>query len=277
MTLLPQELSNSPPAALPRARGRMILTAKARDGRGVIDRFRTSGCLKALYPAPGRALEAIMINTSGGLTGGDRLSVQVAAGPGSALSLTTQAAERAYRAASGTARVETRAKVAEGARLLWLPQELILFDGAALDRRLQIDLAPDARLLMVEPLVFGRRAMGERLTSLTLRDRIEIRRARQPLYMDRLYLTGDAETRLSRPALAQAGRAMASALLVDPRAEALLDRVRAHLPETGGASLLAADVLTLRIVAEDVFALRRALVPILEILKGGALPRSWSL
>ena len=218
-----------------------------------------------------------MINTSGGLTGGDAFTTKVAVGAGSQLALTTQAAERAYRAAGDVARVDTKLNVAPDATLFWLPQELIVFDGSALKRRLSVDLDATSRLLMVEQIVFGRTAMGERVTTVKLDDRIEVRRAGKPLYLDRIAIEGSAEVHLSASAVARDNRTVATVVCVAPDVESKLDTVRGMLPKTAGASLLAPDVLVLRLLAQDGYLMRRALVPVLEFLKSGALPRSWSL
>ena len=263
--------------AQPRAHGRLDLSTKARGVTSAIDRLRSNGSMKALFPRrPGR-VEAICINTSGGLTGGDHLQIHALAGAGSNLCLTTQAAERAYRAASGFARMETVLGVEAGAMLHWLPQELILFEGAALRRRLACDLAADARLLLVEPVVFGRAAMGETLRDVAFDDRIEITRTGAPLYHDALHLTGDVLALMKRRATAGGAGAMASVLYVAPDAEAQLAPVRAALPDTGGASLLRSDVLVLRVVAADSHELRRSLVPVLDRLSADKLPTSWRL
>ncbi|MBM1220906.1 urease accessory protein UreD [Ponticoccus sp. SC2-23] len=261
----------------PRSVGTLDLVTKRRDALSVIDRFRTSGSMKTLFPLTGTTLEAIMINTSGGLTGGDRFDVTAGVGEGSTLTLTTQAAERAYRAVSGRAQVRSRMDVAPGGRLNWLPQELILFQGCALDRRLEIDLAPGAELLMVEPVIFGRRAMDERLDRIGFTDRIAIRRAGRPLYLDTISLEGDAGALMARPALGAGAGAMACVVFVSEMAEGLLARCRTLLGAAGGASLVQPDTLVLRLLAEDGFELRRSLVPILETLGGARLPKSWSL
>lgn len=263
--------------AQPRAEGALHLSAKRVGDRSAIDGFRCSGAMKALFPQGADILNAIMINSSGGLTGGDRFAIRGTAGPGTSLTLTTQAAERAYRAKDGWARVDTRLEAQEGASLFWLPQELILFRGASLDRSLRIDLATDARLLMVEPVIFGRAAMGEVLDRARLRDRIEIRREGRPLYRDAVRLEGDLAAQLARPGVAAGCGAMASLVYVDPAAEAHMDPVRALLPETGGASLLRDDLLAVRLLAHDGFELRRHLLPILDRLSGETLPTSWRL
>ncbi|SHI38006.1 urease accessory protein UreD [Wenxinia saemankumensis] len=264
----------------PRAAGAVRLDVRGEGARSRVARFRAEGAMRALFPArpDEAALEAILVNTAGGLTSGDRLFVTAGAGPGAALTLTTQAAERAYRAPDGPARVRTALSAAAGSRLDWLPQELILYDGARLDRRLEIDLAPGARLLAVEPVILGRAAMGEVLRGFALSDRVTVRRGGAPLWIDATDLTAAA---LDRPAALAGLRAYAALIYVAPDAEAQLAPIRDGLPEAGpaigGASLIAADTLVLRLLAEDGFALRRALLPVLDRLTRDTLPRSWRL
>lgn len=277
ITLHPADIAPAP-IVQPRARGAVRLSAKRLGARSVLHGLRQAGAFKALFPRDRAALQTILVNTAGGITGGDRFELEAHLGAETRVSLTTQAAERAYRAQSGeTGLMRSRITVEDGAVLHWLPQELILYDGCALERSLRIDLAPSARLLMVEPVVFGRLAMGERVGRGRFRDRIEIDRAGAPLYRDRLDLTGDIAARLAGPACAGGAAAMASALYVGPDAHAHPAPLRAHLGATGGASLLAPDLLALRLVTPDSHLLRRALLPVLDRLSGDALPASWRL
>lgn len=266
------------PLDQPRALGQATVSSKLRDGRSCIDGLRQSGALKILFPRATSALEATLINTAGGITGGDDFRVDATAGSGSTLRLTTQAAERVYRAQSGqTGRVATRLVVGENARLDWLPQETILFDGAALRRKLHVELAASSRFLMVEPMIFGRTAMAERVTDLALDERIEIRRDGAPLYLDGVRLHGNAVEQLDRPAVGGGARAMANLIWVAPEAEAQLGPLRALIGEGGGASLLRPDLLCLRLLAPDGYSLRRMLLPVLDRLTDTQLPASWRL
>lgn len=270
-------------SAQPRAEGCLGIAAKQGRAGSVIARLAQAGALKAVFPrCAGPALAATIVNTAGGITGGDRFDTNVEAGAGSSLSVTTQTAERIYRAQPGEiAMVRNRASVGSGGHLFWWPQETILFDGAALRRDLRIDLARDARLLMVEPLVFGRAAMGETLTDIRFRDRIEITRDGAPLFVDAVRLTGNAATHLARPAVAGGAGAMASLVVVAPEAEAHLPALRSLTAETrgcrGGATLVRDDVLVVRMLATDSYALRQALVPALNRLADDTLPRSWTI
>lgn len=271
-----------PDAALAQPRavgaGKLCVLGDAQ-ARTRIKDLRQSGATKLVFPTLHRSdAEVVLVNTAGGITGGDRFDLALDVGGDAALTLTTQAAERAYRAQSGeVAQVRSTARVAAGGSLNWLPQELILFDRAALNRRLEITLEGDARLLMVESMVFGRAAMGERLNALHFRDRIEITRDGRPIYLDALHLTGDAATHLARPAIGGGAGAMASVVLVAADAAAHLNAVRAALPSTAGASLIAPDVLVIRHLAPDSFELRRHLMPLLERLSPTPLPTSWRL
>lgn len=265
-------------AAAPRAIGTALLSSKRVGERSVLEGLRQSGAFKLLFPRSSGHLQAIMINTAGGVTGGDRFTLEAEVGAGTQLSLTTQAAERAYRAQPGEiGQIRSWAKVTDAACLHWLPQEFILYDGCAIQRHLRIDLAATARLLMVEPIVFGRTAMGEALTQGYFRDRIEINRTGQPIYRDALHLSGDIAAKLARSTVAGGAVAMASLLYVAPDAPEHLDRVRAYLGERGGASLLRADVLVLRLVASDSHVLRLHLLPVLDLLSQFNLPASWRL
>ena len=260
-----------------RAIGHARISVRQRAGRTRLAGLRQEGSAKILLPrTQGIALQAVLLNTAGGITGGDWFGWTGEAGPETHLSLSSQAAERAYRARPGeTGHVTTRLRIAEGARLDWLPQETILFDGAALSRRLEADLAPDATLLAVEPLIFGRKAMGEVVHDLRLTDQWRIRRGGDLVYADALRVHGDAAAILSGPATLAGMRAMASLALIAPEAERLLAPLRAALPATAGASLIRPGVLAARIAAPDGLVLRRALMRALPVL--APLPKVWSL
>jgi len=243
----------------------------------VLDALHQSGSSKCLFPRnTAHAFEAVVLNTAGGVTGGDRFSVSALAGTGTVMTATTQACERAYKAQPGEiGEIRNQLRIAHGARLNWLPQETILFNDCALNRRLSVDMARDATLLMVEPLVFGRAATGETLTRVLFRDRIEIHRDGAPLYIDAMTLSGDAHAHLAKPFTANGAGAMASLVYVADDAPRFLTSIRAALPETAGTSLLQDDVLVLRILAPDSFDLRQSLMPILKTLNGDDLPRCW--
>jgi len=262
-----------------RARGRGHLRVGRRGPASVLRDLSQSGSGKLLFPRHGaEALQAVWLNTAGGITGGDRFALSAEAETGAALSLTTQAAERIYRAQPGApGEVRTVLTAGAGARIDWLPQETILFDGAALDRRLDIRMTADARVLACETLLFGRAAMGEVVHRLSFRDRIDLHVDGRLAFADRLRLDGDAAAALSRRGVAGGAHAMASVLLAAPGAESYLNPLRALLPQSAGVSAPDRSILFLRLVAPDGFELRRHLIPVLRLLSGADLPRPWTL
>ena len=251
------------------------------------DRTRLSelyqdGCAKIRLPnTHGTGLEAVLINTAGGLTGGDVMNWSVGVADGGHTVLTTQACERIYRSIGGHAQVETAIKVGAGAHLDWLPQETILFAGSRLQRRSEIDLAGGATLTAVEAILLGRDAMGETAMDAALTDKWRIRRDGRLLHAEATRIDGSAEARESRPLLA-GHRALATILHIATDAEGAARRcqsVRALLP--AGAAIAASAIgerLVIRALANSGLALRRMIVPILDHLSGAdALPRMWHL
>jgi len=223
-------------------------------------------------------LLGVTINTAGGITGGDRFNIAVHAGDNSRLTLTTQAAERVYRAKGNeVGQLTTNLTIGTTARLDWLPQETILYDNSALRRKLHIDMAKDATFLAVEPLVFGRITMGERLHQIAFTDNICLYSDGALVFADAIQLNGDAYTQLASPHTANAAGASASILYAAQNADLFLDKLRDLLPDTAGASLIRPGILFARILAPDSFILRKSLIPALELLRRTSLPKTWTL
>ena len=274
------QLAIASTAKLQRARGQLSISVQRASGDVTrLRNLRQQGSYRAIFPrAIGGNVEAVIINTAGGVTGGDRFTTSVTAHQAAQVSVTTQAAERIYRATEpATGVMKTTLCAEQDTQIYWLPQETILFDGARLHRSLDVDLHATAKFLMVEPLVFGREASGETLRSGTLDDRVSIACGGQPIYLDRIKLEGDIAASLARPTVANGARAVASIVLVDPKAQSLLAGLRELLPPNAGASLLSDTVLVARILAADSYALRCALFPILTLLTNNAVPKNWRL
>ena len=194
------------------------------------------------------------------------------------MTVTSQAAERIYRATgTETGAVTLSAEISPKGRLDWLPQETILFDHGRLKRRFDFSLAEDATLLCVEPLVFGREAMGEAVQTAHLHDIWRVKSGGKLVFADALKLDGPVAKLLARPAIASGHRALANVLLVSPDTEAKLAKTRQLLGTSGGASIIRPGVLVVRLMAPNSFLLRKTLVPILEWLKGGPIPKTWNI
>lgn len=229
-------------------------------------------------------MEAILINTSGGLTGGDAIDWSVTAAGSTRLSVTTQANEKIYKAAGGTASVSTRLNVGEGASLHWLPQETIIFDYASLTRRLDVELCENSEFLAVEAVLLGRKAMGEVVRNGFFRDSWRVRRGGRLIHAEEMKFEGEID-RISQSVAVLSGQvAFATLLYCGPLTEALLPKLRACLDgTTGGVSYLenrsgGTGKLVARLVAPTGFELRKTLTPAITVLRDGApVPKVWNI
>lgn len=264
-----------------RGRARIGLATGERGVGGRITALAQEGSAKVFLPrthAPWP--EAVFLNTSGGLTGGDRLEYRVDLEPGARAVATTQTAERAYASAGGTAALEVRLSAGAGARLDWLPQETILFDRSALARRTVVDLAAEAELVLCEMIVLGRAAMGETLAEVDFTDWREVRRADEAVLVEPLRVA--TSTLSGGPALIGGARAFATVALVARGAEDALGAVRAALESGAVAGVEAAasawdGKCVARLRAGDALPLKRAVAAVLEAMRGRALPRVWQI
>jgi urease accessory protein len=268
--------------AFQRTYGRAAVALGQAGGKVRLTDLHQSGSAKAMLPrVHGPVPEVVFLNTSGGLTGGDRIAYELDLGPGAVAVATTQTAERAYASAGGQAEVSVHLTLGAGARLDWLPQETILFEGSALARRTQADLAQDARLVMTECVVLGRAAMGEVLTRLDFRDWREVRRNGVPVLIEPLALT--AAVFGERPACLGAARALATVALIAPGAEDVLPAVRAVLSDAGDTPGLEAAAsgwdgkCVVRVIGADLFEVKKRVAQILGVVRGCPLPRVWQM
>lgn len=277
-TLLADQLEVLPSS---RSEGSVSLSFKAREGSTYLATNFQSGCLRARSPrrVEGREHSVILLNTAGGLAEGDRLSQHIRWTEGASANVTTQAAEKVYRALAEGCRIETRLVVGQGASAEWLPQETILFDQAILRRDCCVTLEGNARFLGVEAVILGRIAMGETVRSGLLRDCLRIYRNGQLIYADASELKGDIHGQVRRAAIGNKAQALALMVLVTEKAESMLAQVRHVLePLTGSAAASAWDgLLTVRLLSSDGAELRRNVTAVLSVMRGGLqLPRSWS-
>jgi len=260
-----------------RAQGAVKFDVKLEDGvtrRGVL---HESGSLRVRFPSPeAGGLSGVFVNTAGGIAGGDRFDIDIVAGEGTALTLTTAAAEKVYRAAGPAAQLNIALKAEAGAQLCWLPQETILFDRARILRRIDIDLAEDAQLLLCEIVVFGRAAMGERMLHGEFIDRWRLRRAGRLVFAETIRLDGDIGAKLAQPAIAKGGVAIGTALIV-PGDEAVVERIREAADSFGGEVGISAwnGFAMARFCAQDAARLRADMMSVLGRASRVPLPRLW--
>ena len=260
-----------------RARGQINLSVGRVAGVTRRKRVHESGSLRVRFPGPPSGeLEAVLLNTAGGMTGGDAFDIDISIGEDAQLVVTTAAAEKIYRSLGPRAVIDLRIKVASGGAVAWLPQATILFDSAVLFRRIEVQLAETARLLLVEPLVFGRTGMGELLKRGELNDSWRIMRKGQLIYAEGTKMGGEISDALSESAVANGGVAVATAF-VAPGDQSLVDTVRALGSEFQGevgASAWNGHAL-LRFCARDGAGLRHDIACALRTLRTAPLPRLW--
>lgn len=243
--------------------------------------------LRVLFPEvpEGEIPTAVLVTTSGGLVGGDRLDVSVSIGDGAEAMVFGQAAEKVYRSAGPTSRIAVELSVARDGWLEWLPQETILFEGARLERRTRIEISPGARVLAGEILVFGRIAGGERLSRGLVRDAWEVRRQGRLAWADALHLEDEIASVLAEPACFDGATAYATVVHAGDDPASHLDLARSLLGQDRGGLRAGATVvngvLVARWLGRDAGILRRAFGDFwagFRAAAGGrrnALPRLW--
>jgi len=260
-----------------RARGAVRFDVHLQGGVTRRRHLHESGSLRVRFPSPeDHGLSAMFVNTAGGIAGGDHFAIEIAAGEGTRLTLTTAAAEKVYRAPGRPAALDISLKVAAGAHLSWLPQETILFDRAAIARRINIDLDETASLLLCEIVVFGRTAMGETMREGSFVDRWRVRRGGRLVFAETVRLTGDIGGKLAQGAIAKGGAAIGTALIV-PGDAALVERIRDAAPSFGGEAGLSAwnGFAMARFCAQDAARLRADMMAVLGRASDVPLPRLW--
>jgi urease accessory protein len=259
-----------------RARGAVRFDVHARDGVTRRGALHESGSLRVRFPSPeGEGLSGVFVNTAGGVAGGDSFDIDIAAGAGARLTLTTAAAEKIYRAPGAAAQLKIALKVAADAHLAWLPQETILFDRARAHRRFDIALDDAASLLLCEIVVFGRAAMGERMEQGEFVDRWRLRRGGSLVFAETVRLDGNIGAKLARAAVARGGAAIGTALIV-PGDEALVERIREASQSFSGEVGISAwnGFAMARFCAQDAARLRADMMAVLA-RTNAALPRLW--
>lgn len=260
-----------------RARGTITLGVGARDRVTQCVHLHEAGGLRARFPnCEVGELEAVIVNTAGGIAGGDQLTIGISVEGGGRLTVTTAAAEKAYRSIGPAATIDVQLTIGAGGMLRWLPQEMILFNRARIRRSIDIDLAENATLVLAESVFFGRSAMGETVSVGTFFDRWRVRRRGELIYAETVRLEGRIAEELARPAVADGGQAMATVLLV-PGDDSAVAAGRTLSEDFRGEVGLSSwnGITVIRLCAKEGRYLRHDLASILARCGGGPPPRLW--
>jgi urease accessory protein len=250
------------------------------------DLYQRAPC-RVLFPTTeaGEPVQSVLLTTSGGLTGGDRTRVSVEVGAQAQATITTQAAEKIYRALpnTGDAVVQVDMRVDGGAWAEWLAQETIVFEGSRLRRLFTADVAASGRLLAVESIVFGRTAMGEYFDTGMLHDGWRIRCGGRLVWADALHLEGDVRKLRAAPFGFGSTAACSTVLYAGADAPQQLGEARRLLRECAlpcGATSLD-GIMLVRIMADDASELRATVMKLIAGIRQAAaslparLPRVW--
>ena len=270
--------------------GRVQLSFSAdENGRGRLkDLFQTSP-FRVLFPTLPKAelSSAVLVTTSGGLLGGDRLDVGVHVDANAAVQVMGQAAEKVYRSLGADTLFDVRLSVGAGAYLEWLPQETIVYDQARLRRATSVDVADGGTFSGAEMLVFGRAAMGERVNTGLIRDVWDVWRDGKRVWADALHLDGDFAAQLDHPAGFAGARAAATFVHVSPGASQRLDLVRGLLGDDDDGLRMGATIvngiLVVRWLANDTQRMRAAFGDFWAAFRAqtqnlpGVMPRLWQI
>jgi urease accessory protein len=271
---------------LQRAEGvcRIVLSGSER-GTRVMDIFQRSP-IRVLFPrANGAAIEeAVLVNTAGGIAGGDRLESCVTGLANASIAVTSQAAEKIYRALNEPAHIATMLKASEGAKLAWLPQETIVFNRARISRETEIELSSGAELLALEWLVLGRAAHGEEMRGGQIADSWRVKKDGRLIWGDTFRATDEIFPHLGRKALLSDCKAIATLLYFGPNLDLTLEILRVLAPSLGCpcAATLVSGLMVVRFAATASSDLRLALRTVLQLfgreLGPGPfrVPKMWS-
>jgi urease accessory protein len=265
------------PASRQRARAEARGSFARVGARTEAHRLFETGGLRWRFPRSSSPCEAAIVNTGGGVAGGDSYSVSLMLGEGAEVEATTPSAERIYRSDGPAACVATRLTLAPRARLFWLPQETLMFEGARLERRLEVETSGEAEFLIAETIVFGRLAIGECRIDASLKDSWRVRRDGRLVFADetRLERAGAA---LDRKAVGAGARVLSTIVASAPNIEARPHDLRAALKGAGGGVESGASafdgLIVVRLLAGSSDQLRGALVASIVAL-GGRKPRLW--
>lgn len=273
---------------LARSEGRVEISFGQSKGISRLKHLFQSGCGRVRFPSVDHVdtPEAVLINTSGGLTGGDRMDYDILVEENAKLTVSGQAAEKIYKSIGPDVIIETTMRVQEGAHLEWLPQETILFDKARLRRLNKVELSSECVFLALEATILGRRAHGECLTDASLVDGWKIWRDGKLIWFDQFRLSGDMDTYLAKPALLGGATAFATIILVCPDIPKYVKLLRDEQENYGskvGVTAFDDGLLVLRVMDEEAYGLRLSLVTILNRLRNElaeadiAMPAVWEV
>src|SRR5262249_18600791 len=259
----PMRLASWSDKQLQRAKGVCrIAVSGSEEGNKIVDVFQQSP-LRVIFPRIDgvTAKEAVLVNTGGGIAGGDRLECGVTAMAGASVAVTSQTAERVYRALDQPARFLTKLKVGAGAKLAWFPHETIVFNWARLHRETEVEISSGSEMVALEWLVFGRAASGEQIMGGEIRDDWRVKKEGRLIWADSFRISEDVFPHLNRKALLSNCKAIATLIHFGPELPKRLELLReiSRPLDCRCAATSVADLIIVRLAAEESWNLKLAL------------------
>lgn len=249
------------------------------DGRKTtVDALEERDGYRMRMPCGGLGCEGVLLNTGGGVVGGDRVLHCIYAGERASVAIATPAAERIYRSSGESACISVDLTLKAGSTLAWLPQETILYDNARLVRDLSVDMPSNATALLLEITVFGRRSMCEAVANGLWTDRWRVRRDGRLIFAENNQIDGPIASLMGKAAIAGGGHIIATSLYIAPDAESHLAAVRMALGGTQNVGASAWNgLLCIRAISNDLETLRSTLSRAITTMRGAPMPRVWGL
>lgn len=243
-----------------RSDGRLSIDVVWKQGRTRLNALRQNAPCRVFFPSVSDAsiMEAILVNTGGGLVEGDCMSTTVAVGARAGLLVTTQAAEKIYRSLTQSCIVANHLHVAGDGLLMWLPQETILFDGGRLLRHQTVSVETNSCFLAADVTIFGRIARGEHLLHGQLRDTWSIWCKQKMVWLDCLRFEGDFAAHRARRFGFGDSVGLATVIYFGDAAASFLLLAKDAAARYGGGATLVNGVLLARFLSNDEALLRAA-------------------
>ncbi len=244
--------------------------------------------LQSLYPEGDAICHNVLVHPPGGIVSGDVLAIDVNLQPQSHALITTPGATRFYRSTGESALQTLTARVAEGARLEWLPLETILYRHTHAENRMRFELAPGAEMMGWDVLALGLPASQEPYDAGRYTQSIEL----PGVWLERARIDGQ-DTRLLQSPIGWAGHGVLATMwfaggspIGAARREALLDTAReavsSHaLKATAGCTAPHAEAVVLRALAHRVEPAMQLLTEVWKRWRqaawslDGVVPRVW--
>lgn len=196
--------------------GRLRLAYAKREGRTIIVQSHCTTpwhLLPPIYLDDTGAAYTLLVNPSGGLVGGDHLSIDMTVDEGAHVLISAPSANRVYRSEGEVSVQEIKLSVGPGAILEWLPEQTIPFAGSRFRQQLHATLAPGATIVLWDALASGRIARDERWAFASVENEIRITTAAGQFLLERFIL--DPTTDLGSVGLAAQWNYVASLYVVN--------------------------------------------------------------